>query len=868
MSSPGPQDWSRALALLDDALVLSASQRQLWQAGLTAESAGTQAALAQMLAQRDRLQADAFLSGQALHDIQPLTAAGEEELAPLHQADQQLGPWRLLRLLGRGGMAQVWLAERADGAHQRQVALKLPHAHADAITSAPQARVIVQRFMRERAILSSLRHPHIAQVLDAGSEGPQPWLAMEFVDGVPITDYAQAQGLDMPGLNMQARLRLFLQVLDAVAHAHARLVLHRDIKPANVLVDAQGQVKLLDFGVAKLLQTEGGDTGADTAALTQVGGRAMTPQYASPEQIAGEPLSTASDVYSLGVLLYELLTGRLPYITKRGTAAAMEEAILAGQHQLPSQAATAPDPARQLRGDVDTMVMKALQPEPGQRYASPQALAQDIERFLNHQPIAARRDAWGYRLHKLWRRQKLALSAATAVVLALLVGLGMALWQVQQRQQQFAQALARQQASQAVQLLVESTMNAASENGKPQGVEAGLAHIEDTARRMYGSYPEVQAEVLMLLGQKYGSLQQPKERERLMNEALLAARKSGVAPLQAAAECRTVYAYANDALARLHAMVKQLPRGAEFARARFDCWGSLATLLAWQGKGAEAEDAARRAELELPTLGPLAPLLQPDMLETRADVARGSGQIERAQAYYTQAHDALQASGRARTLKAAVLQNYRLRMLLALGRPEQALLVSDELQAFFEGMGSSTSMPAYMISNRSAALLALGRPQEAEATARLAVQRALDTQSVVYESGARARVVDALIAQGDVARAAQEMAWRDAALLKLSQAENDGRTELLRARLAWLSNDITQTLRWLTDAEQRASSNAFERPTFAQALLLRARVELAQGDKPAAARTAQHALALCQSMGQPPSVQINEAQALLAQSRP
>jgi eukaryotic-like serine/threonine-protein kinase len=867
MPSHSSQDWSRALALLDEALDLSPSQRPAWQAGLGAESAGAQAALVQMLAQRGQLQVDAFLSGQALHDIAPLTDAGMAELAPSHLADQLLGPWRLLRLLGRGGMAQVWLAERADGAHQRQVALKLPHAHADAITSAPQALVIVQRFLRERAILSSLRHPHIAQVLDAGSDQLQPWLAMEFVDGAPITEFAQAQGLDTP-----ARLRLFLQVMEAVAHAHARLVLHRDIKPANVLVDQQGQVKLLDFGVAKLLQTEGSDGTADTAALTQVGGRAMTPQYASPEQIAGEPLGTASDVYSLGVLLYELLTGRLPYVTKRGTAAAMEEAILEGQRLLPSQAATLPGVARQLRGDIDTIAMKALQPEPGKRYASAQALAQDIERFLNHEPITARPDNWAYRLQKLWRRQKLALSAALAVVLALVVGLGAALWQVQQKRQLLAQATASQQASQAVQLLLETSMNAASENGKPRGIVAGLAHIEDTARRMYGDYPEVQAEVLMLLGHEYGSLQQPKERARLMNEALLAARKSAVAPLVAAAQCRTVDPYANGAVLRLQAAVNQLRLGAEFsdvrfARARFDCQGMLATLLAWDGKAEEAEEAARLAERELAVLGPLAVLLKPDLFETRADVARSSGQLDRAESYYSQALGALHSSGRARTLKAAVLLNYRMRMLLSLGRPDQALAVSDELQAFFEGMGSSSSMPAYMISNRSAALLALGQLPAAQATARLAVQRALDTQSVVYESGARARVVEALIAQGDGARAAHEMALRDDALQKLGKPEADGRTELLRARLAWLSSDTVQALRWLAQAEQRASSNAFERPTLAQALLLRTRVQLAQGDKPAAARTAQSALALCQSMGPLPSLQINEAQALLAQAQ-
>ena len=205
----------------------------------------------------------------------------------------------------------VWLAERTDAAHQRKVALKLPQI------AGLKSSVILERFKRERSILSQLNHPHIALVLDAGVHaginGQQPWLAMEYVDGNPIHEYCTDKKLDI-----KSRLRLFLQVLEAVQHAHAQLVIHRDIKPSNVLVDAQGEVKLLDFGVAKLLETEGN---TEETALTKFGGRAMTPQYASPEQIAGQPLGTASDVYSLGVLLYETLTGKLPYILKRDSPA-------------------------------------------------------------------------------------------------------------------------------------------------------------------------------------------------------------------------------------------------------------------------------------------------------------------------------------------------------------------------------------------------------------------------------------------------------------------------------------------------------------------------------------------------------------------
>lgn len=249
--------------------------------------------------------------------------------------------------------------------------------------------MVAERFVRERVILSTLRHPHIAQVLDAGSAAGHPWLELEHVPGQPITAHAVQQGLDT-----RARLQLFLPVLQAVQHAHGQLIIHRDLKPANVLVDADGTVKLLDFGVAKLLEAEGADAQVAESALTQRGGRPMTPQYASPEQVAGCPLGVVSDVYALGVLLYELLTGRLPYALKRDTAAALEEAILGAQVQRPSQSVSDPGQARALRGDVDTIVMKALAVQPAARYASAAALASDIERHLAHRPIAARAASW------------------------------------------------------------------------------------------------------------------------------------------------------------------------------------------------------------------------------------------------------------------------------------------------------------------------------------------------------------------------------------------------------------------------------------------------------------------------------------------
>ena len=406
-----PADWAIALRLLDEALDLPPTAREAWLATLPAEWAALQPALRQLLDDRRHIDAGAFL-----RELPAISAPADATAGPAaHFAmNQAISPYVLLRELGAGGMASVWLAERADGAHGRAVALKLPWLGA-------RAQVIGERFARERQILSALTHPNIASVLDAGTDGAQPWLALEHVDGEPITRWAVQRQLDVP-----ARLRLMLQVLQAVQHAHAQLVIHRDIKPSNVLVDGNGQVKLLDFGVAKLLD----DTGAtrDTA-LTQLGGRALTPQYASPEQMTGQPLGTASDVYALGVLLHELLTGHLPYVLKRATPAALEEAILAAQTGKPSALADDRATQRALRGDVDTIVAKALALRPADRYASAEALAQDIERHLSALPILARPASLGYRLGRLFKRHGLVITAGGCMALALVAGAGLALWQ-------------------------------------------------------------------------------------------------------------------------------------------------------------------------------------------------------------------------------------------------------------------------------------------------------------------------------------------------------------------------------------------------------------------------------------------------------
>ena len=376
-------------------------------------------------------QADARVDDDAT-----FTAFGRNLPAPERASGQRIGPYRLIKELGRGGMGVVWLAERADGQHSRQVALKMPLVE-------NLNWLLAARFARERNILASLEHPGIARLYDAGvDQATQPYIAIEYVHGQPITDHVKEKRL-----KPEATAQLFIRVIEAVAHAHTQLVIHRDIKPSNILVDAKGEPHLLDFGIAKLLDDEDSPT-ADATQLTRLSGRALTLDYASPEQVNNASLGTASDVYSLGVVLYELLTGRRPYDPKGPTRRDLEQAILDQDPAKPSDQrlitgdSGSGKSARRIRGDLDTVVLKALRKDPKQRYATAQAFADDLKRYLAYEPIAAKPDAGWYRVGRFVRRHRLGLAAVTAVVLALGIGLTSTLWQAQRAEREASNAVA------------------------------------------------------------------------------------------------------------------------------------------------------------------------------------------------------------------------------------------------------------------------------------------------------------------------------------------------------------------------------------------------------------------------------------------
>ena len=426
--------------LMDQALDLDAAKRSRWVADLsTGPHAALQPFLAEMLAKHADIETAFLVSPIRLPHAFPLQEAST--VAKL-ASGTRVGPYVLRREVGHGGMGAVWLADRVDGALTRQVALKLPTIH---LTDA-----LAERFARERDILAQLTHPNIARLYDAGvSAAGRPYLALEYVEGKPITEHC-----DAINLSINERLQRFLQVASAVQYAHANLVIHRDLKPGNILVSEDGQVHLLDFGIAKLLDDP--KELAVESELTMIAGNALTLDYASPEQVRGGAISTATDVYSMAVVLYQLLTGQKPYQPyqlKRGSRAELEEAILSldpermsdavrrGDETVAAQRSASRDRlARTLAGDLDTIVGKAMKKDPQQRYATVAAFAQDIERHLDGLPVEAQADSWRYRAGKFVARNRLAVAASSAVVVAMATGLGTALWQANVATQQAKRA--------------------------------------------------------------------------------------------------------------------------------------------------------------------------------------------------------------------------------------------------------------------------------------------------------------------------------------------------------------------------------------------------------------------------------------------
>ncbi len=429
-----PQRWQQVKNILAEALELPPGARARFLNEACEADDALRAEVELLLA----LEADSFIEQPAFAHMpgaedQVATLLEQDEMTAVGARQQRIGPYRILSGIAHGGMGAVYLAERADDQYRQQVALKL-------IRQGFASSEVLKRFRNERQILAALDHPNIARMLDGGTtQDAEPYLVMEYIAGEPIDQYCDARKL-----NTVERLKLFRTVCHAVHYAHQRLIIHRDLKPSNILVTQDGTPKLLDFGIAKLLAPE---LAAQTLNETAPEMRLMTPAYASPEQMKGEPITTATDVYSLGVLLYELLTGQRPYRLKTNEPQELLRAVCEEEPEPPSTAITRktettgtdapltpaqisetrdgqPDKLRRkLKGDIDNIVLMALRKEPARRYQSVEQFAEDIRRHLEGLPVIARKDTLRYRTSKFVRRNKLALSAAALVLLTLIGGI-------------------------------------------------------------------------------------------------------------------------------------------------------------------------------------------------------------------------------------------------------------------------------------------------------------------------------------------------------------------------------------------------------------------------------------------------------------
>lgn len=477
---------------------LDALERERWLNALDVETAELAPILRRLLSH------DASKETADLLEQRPSLSGldtGDRSTVTDHAQGDMVGPYTLVRELGQGGMGEVWLAERTDGLLKRSVAVKLP-------VLSMRKSVLLQRFARERDILGALNHVHIARLYDAGiAENGQPYLALEYVQGVPITEYAKRENLDS-----KSRVALLRQVMDAVQYAHANLVIHRDLKPGNVLVTSEGKTLLLDFGIAKLLREESSE--AQETELTRVGGRALTLHYAAPEQVSGLPISIATDVWALGVLLYELLADQRPF--QNVGRIGFENSLLTVDPVRPSQCGNGPiaSLSKTASSDLDTIVLKALKKAPAERYATVSAFADDLDRWLRGEVVLAQRDSPLYRTRKFVGRHKVVVTTATLAAVVVLAVAAMAVVLGFQAREESARAVA------ARDFLIDMFNQVDPEKVHFQDVTAKqmLEQGQETILRTLGSQPLLQTDLLVGLEKAYETHGEPEKAAQVAAE--------------------------------------------------------------------------------------------------------------------------------------------------------------------------------------------------------------------------------------------------------------------------------------------------------------------------------------------------------------
>ena len=753
MPTQNLDQWWAISPYLDEALDMTESERSAWLSTLEAKNSRLARQLKALLAEHHSLSAGKFLE----KGVVPLP--GGPSLA-----GHIFGTHRLVAPLGQGGMGSVWLAERSDGSFERRVAVKF-------LNIALMGRAGEQRFKREGRILACLAHRNIAKLLDAGvAPSGQPYLVLEYVAGEHIDRYCDQHKLDVA-----SRIRLFLHVLVAVAHAHTNLIVHRDIKPSNVLVDGDGEVKLLDFSIAKPLEGET-DSGIPTL-LTLEGARAMTLQYAAPEQLKGEAITTATDVYALGVLLYVLLTGEHPAGNGPRTPADLISSILDKEPFRPSDTVSrahqqngstgnnaalrgsSPEKLRRLlAGDLDTIVAKALKKERAERYPSVTALADDLRHYLKNEPIGARPDTLYYRAAKFVRRNRTVVALAAVAVMAIVAGVVGTLMQNRAARTQRDFALQQMESSEVLNEFHEFLLSDAAPSGKPFTVNDLLDRATRIIDRQHTANDPNRLRLLISIGHQYLEQDEAARARPVLEEAYKWSRQSSDRSIRARASCMLAVSMSQAGeSSRAEELFREglgeIPSDPQFALERIGCLRSGTEIAVQNGNAAEAVNRAQMAQQFLRGSHFDSPSLELERWIDLATAYSTAGWDEEAVSAFGQASELLSSLGRDQTENASVLLcNWGLELDL-LGRPLDAQ--SKYRQAIdIERTDKTENVSPMLLADYSRSLEELGHFEEAADYATRAYSKAqsmgnsLVADIALFESG---RVA---VAQKDTSRAA------------------------------------------------------------------------------------------------------------------
>jgi serine/threonine-protein kinase len=726
-------DWWREISpYLEHALTLSGDDRTTWLRSLRQHDVAIANRVEDLLDEYDSLTESCFL--EDFHGA----LTGHPEFP-----GQVVGAYKLISMLGEGGMGSVWLAERNDGRFERNAAVKF-------LNIALGGRGREQRFKREGSILGRLADPKIAALLDAGvSENGRPYLVLEYVEGEHIDRYC-----DLAKLDVEARLWLFLDVLTAVAHAHANLIVHRDIKPSNVLVRTDGHVKLLDFGVAKLLEQDGNE--GSQSPLTREAGAGLTPQFAAPEQLTDGPVTTATDVYALGVLLFLLLTGKHPASSHLHSTASLFKAVVEIEPPLMSAAvaadkdesdaaavrSTTPEKLRQsLRGDLDTIVAKALKKVPDERYGSVTAFAEDIRRYLQHQPISARPDSVVYRTVKFVRRHRWQVGFAILAFAASLAGLIAAAMQTRAARTERDFAMRQLSRAEAINDLNSFVLSDAAPSGKPFKVNDLLGRAEHIIQRQRGDTDSNRVELMISIGRQYWTQDQDARATRILEEAHALSQHLTDPSVRARAACALASALAlgrdvDRAEALIAEGLKEVSGNRLFALDEIFCLKCGSEVARERGASGQAIARARKAREVLIHSSFESDLQEFHTLMQLAESYRVADQFSQSDLTFQQAAIRLTALGRDDTQTAGTLFNNWGLAVQFLGRPRAAEELFRRAIAISSSDNQEQSVSPMLLVNEARVLRTLARLEEAKRYAERGYAEAQqsDDQVVINQS--------------------------------------------------------------------------------------------------------------------------------------